>query len=91
MWPTTRHSAYPFLNSGIKGFIGLPEQLQQALVVLIDVEDQRLTIGQDKEMNTDKILKYPARGGVSRGFAGLMGKGVSVRLQALPNTLFQTG
>jgi hypothetical protein len=89
MWPTTRHSAYPFLNSGIKGFIGLTEQLEQVLMVLIEVEDKLLTVGQDEQMNADEILKHLACSGVLNRFAGLMGKSLSLGLQAFADMMFQ--
>lgn len=58
-------------------------------MVFIEIEDKRLTVGEDKPMNTDEILEHPARRGMRGRLTGLMGKGLPLSWQLLTKAVFQ--
>ena len=71
----------------VKPHIALSQELEQVQVLLREVEDDGGLSRDTQDMNPNKVVEHPPRGGVLDAFAFLVRKGGRVVLQRVANAV----
>jgi hypothetical protein len=82
---------HPLSRIGIHGDIAFAEQVEQRPVVGFEVRHDFGECRQGQDVNVHEGLEHPAGGGALRGLALLVGEGLRLLGQALPDAVFERG